>query len=83
MTALGFLVYAFVVVASSFAYNNDDECIFPFFDRAHITATSLPERGPYNARLHGNSAWSSELSSYSQHLTMELGDIYEIRSIFT
>ncbi|KYN19700.1 hypothetical protein ALC57_07926, partial [Trachymyrmex cornetzi] len=32
----------------------DDECIFPLLDRAYITATtSLPERGPNNARLHG------------------------------
>ncbi|XP_012057418.1 PREDICTED: neurexin-4 isoform X2 [Atta cephalotes] len=84
MTALGFLVYAFAVVASSFAYYNDDECIFPLLDRAQITATtSLPERGPNNARLHGDSAWSPELSSYNQHLTMELGDRYEIRSIST
>ncbi|XP_018363259.1 PREDICTED: neurexin-4 isoform X2 [Trachymyrmex cornetzi] len=84
MTALGFLVYAFAVVASSLAYYNDDECIFPLLDRAYITATtSLPERGPNNARLHGDSAWSPELSSYNQHLTMELGDRYEIRSIST
>ncbi|KYN19702.1 Neurexin-4 [Trachymyrmex cornetzi] len=31
----------------------------------------------------GDSAWSPELSSYNQHLTMELGDRYEIRSIST
>lgn len=31
----------------------------------------------------GDSAWSPELSSYNQHLTMELGDRYEIRSIAT
>ncbi|XP_018305702.1 neurexin-4 isoform X2 [Mycetomoellerius zeteki] len=84
MTAFGFLVYAFAVVASSLAYYNDDECIFPLLDRAHITATtSLSERGPNNARLHGDSAWSPELSSYNQHLTMDLGDKYEIRSIST
>ncbi|EGI67750.1 L-aminoadipate-semialdehyde dehydrogenase-phosphopantetheinyl transferase [Acromyrmex echinatior] len=55
MTALGFLVYAFAVVASSLAYYNDDECIFPLLDRAQITATtSLSERGPNNARLHAS-----------------------------
>ncbi|KYN20150.1 hypothetical protein ALC57_00032 [Trachymyrmex cornetzi] len=48
MTALGFLVYAFTV-ASSLVYYNDNECIFPLFSRAYITATTfLPERGPYN-----------------------------------
>lgn len=31
----------------------------------------------------GDSAWSPEVSSYNQHLTMELGDRYEIRSIAT
>lgn len=31
----------------------------------------------------GDSAWSPELSSYDQHLTLELGDRYEIRSIAT
>ncbi|XP_072742598.1 neurexin-4 isoform X2 [Anoplolepis gracilipes] len=82
MTALRCLVYAFAVTASSFAY--DDECYIPLLDRAQLTATSsLPERGPKNARLNGDSTWSPELSSYDQHLTMELGDRYEIRSIAT
>lgn len=31
----------------------------------------------------GDSTWSPVLSSYDQHLTMELGDRYEIRSIAT
>lgn len=31
----------------------------------------------------GGSTWSPELSSYDQHLTVELGDRYEIRSIAT
>ncbi|XP_011876421.1 PREDICTED: neurexin-4 isoform X2 [Vollenhovia emeryi] len=84
MTALGCLVYAFAVAAGSLAYAYDDECIFPLLDRAHLTATtSLPERGPNNARINGDSAWSPEQSSYNQHLTMELGARYEIRSIAT
>lgn len=31
----------------------------------------------------GDSAWSPVLNSYNQHLTTELGDRYEIRSIAT
>ncbi|KAF7414323.1 hypothetical protein HZH68_002812 [Vespula germanica] len=31
----------------------------------------------------GDSAWSPELSSYDQHLTVELSDRYEIRSVAT
>ncbi|XP_020287513.1 neurexin-4 isoform X1 [Pseudomyrmex gracilis] len=84
MTAFRCLVYAFAVAASSFVYAYDDECNIPLLDRAQLTATTyLPERGPQNARLNGDSTWSPELSSYDQHLTMELGDRYEIRSIAT
>lgn len=33
---------------------DDDECYIPLLDRAQLTATtSLPERGPKNARLNG------------------------------
>ncbi|XP_012235285.2 neurexin-4 isoform X1 [Linepithema humile] len=85
MTAFKCLVYIFAIVASSFAYTYyEDECNIALLDRAHIKATSsLPERGPKNARLDGDSAWSPELSSYNQHLTMELGARYEIRSVAT
>lgn len=31
----------------------------------------------------GDSAWSPELSSYDQHLAVELSDRYEIRSVAT
>lgn len=31
----------------------------------------------------GDSAWSPELSSYNQHLTMELGARYKIHSVAT
>ncbi|XP_012266909.1 neurexin-4 isoform X2 [Athalia rosae] len=62
----------------------DYECNVPLLDRAQLKATSfLNERGANNARLNGDSAWSPETSSYDQHLTVELGDRYEIRSIAT
>ncbi|XP_032688940.1 neurexin-4 isoform X2 [Odontomachus brunneus] len=84
MTALKCLVYALVVATSSLVYAYDDECNIPLLDRAHLTATSSKaDRGPKNARLNGDSTWSPVASSYDQHLTMELGDRYEIRSIAT
>ncbi|XP_018060131.1 PREDICTED: neurexin-4 isoform X1 [Atta colombica] len=84
MTALGFLVYAFAVVASSFAYYNDDECIFPLLDRAQITATtSLPERGPNNARLHGGNAWTASSSDFGQYLIIDLGQVMNITAVAT
>lgn len=43
---------------------DDDECYIPLLDRAQITATSsLPERGPQNARLNGKKRHSSILIS--------------------
>ncbi|XP_076625166.1 neurexin-4 isoform X4 [Colletes latitarsis] len=75
------LVLAFISNSFTSAY---DECNQPLLDKAQLRATSqLPERGPYNARLNGGSTWSPELSSYDQHLTVELGDRFEIRSIAT
>ncbi|XP_011050796.1 PREDICTED: neurexin-4 isoform X2 [Acromyrmex echinatior] len=84
MTALGFLVYAFAVVASSLAYYNDDECIFPLLDRAQITATtSLSERGPNNARLHGGNAWTASSSDFGQYLIIDLGQVMNITAVAT
>ncbi|KYN43175.1 Neurexin-4 [Trachymyrmex septentrionalis] len=84
MTALVFLVHAFAVVASSLAYYNDDECLFPLLDRAQITATtSLPERGPNNARLHGGNAWTASSSDFGQYLIIDLGQVTNITAVAT
>ncbi|XP_015181762.1 PREDICTED: neurexin-4 isoform X4 [Polistes dominula] len=77
-------VFVFALAINSLTNAYDYECNVPLLDKAHLTATtSLPERGAKNARLNGDSAWSPELSSYDQHLTVELSDRYEIRSVAT
>ncbi|KYM97578.1 PREDICTED: neurexin-4 [Cyphomyrmex costatus] len=84
MTAFGFLVYAFAVATGSLAYYSDDECIFPLLDRARITATtSLPERGPKNARLHGGNAWTASSSDFGQYLIIDLGQVMNITAVAT
>ncbi|CAK9811653.1 Nrx-IV [Anthophora plagiata] len=83
MNTIRCFVFVLAIASNSFTFAYD-ECNEPLLDRAHLTATtSLPNRGPKNARLNGGSTWSPELSSYDQHLTVELGDRYEIRSIAT
>ncbi|XP_043664141.1 neurexin-4 isoform X2 [Vespula pensylvanica] len=84
MNTFNCFVFVFALAANSLTNAYDYECNVPLLDRAHLTATTfLPERGPNNARLNGDSAWSPELSSYDQHLTVELSDRYEIRSVAT
>lgn len=61
--------------------NNYISCI-----HTHLLALLLlfpPYTWTWSLGFTGDSAWSSEFSSYNQHLTMELGDRYEIRSIAT
>ncbi|XP_074114384.1 neurexin-4 isoform X3 [Cotesia typhae] len=72
------------------AFSNRDyfpdeyECNSPLFDRAQIHATSyMKDREPHQARLYGKSAWTPSDNSYNQHLTLDLGDRVEIRSIQT
>ncbi|KAG5310309.1 NRX4 protein, partial [Acromyrmex insinuator] len=62
----------------------DDECIFPLLDRAQITATSsLSERGPNNARLHGGNAWTASSSDFGQYLIIDLGQVMNITAVAT
>ncbi|KAI4501924.1 hypothetical protein M0802_003259 [Mischocyttarus mexicanus] len=46
-------------------------------------AFTLPLHLDTGLGFTGDSAWSPELSSYDQHLTVELSDRYEIRSVAT
>ncbi|XP_026674787.1 neurexin-4 isoform X1 [Ceratina calcarata] len=83
MNTIRCFVFAFALTSNTFSFAYD-ECNEPLLDRAHLTATSsLSNRGPKNAKLNGDSTWSPELSSYDQHLTVELGERREIRSIAT
>ncbi|XP_015588334.1 neurexin-4 isoform X2 [Cephus cinctus] len=84
MMTLKYLILLFAVAGAPLTRAYDYGCNLPLLDRAQLKATtSLPERGPKNARLNGESAWSPEVSSYDQHLTIELSETSEIRSIAT
>ncbi|XP_066582441.1 neurexin-4 isoform X2 [Prorops nasuta] len=84
MSVYRYFLLALVLAPNLFTSAYDYECNIPLLDRAQLSATtSLSERGPENARLLGDSAWTPELSSYDQHITVELGARHEIRSIAT
>lgn len=56
---------------------DDDECNIPLLDRAQLTATtSLPERGPQNARLNGKKMKCLLLDLYSSHLFLQLNEYF-------
>ncbi|XP_076231523.1 neurexin-4 isoform X3 [Calliopsis andreniformis] len=64
--------------------SGDDECNEPLLDRAHLTATSsLPERGPNNARLNGGNAWTASSSDFGQYLVIDLGQVMNITAVAT
>ncbi|XP_014218966.1 neurexin-4 isoform X2 [Copidosoma floridanum] len=61
-----------------------DYCSYPLLDRAQLKASSsLPERGPSNARLYGPNAWTAHSSDFSQYLTIDLGQTMNITAIST
>ncbi|XP_044727167.1 neurexin-4 isoform X2 [Chrysoperla carnea] len=65
-------------------YYSEYECNTPLVEHAAITATSsMQERGPENARLNGESAWSPVESTYDHFLKLDLGERKEIRYIAT
>ncbi|KAK0157552.1 hypothetical protein PV328_011281 [Microctonus aethiopoides] len=78
----------FIFILSAFAVLKveayDYECNLPLLYKAHLSATSsMKDREPNDARLYGESAWTPHDNSYNQHLTVDLGDRCEIRSIAT
>ncbi|XP_050596211.1 neurexin-4 isoform X1 [Bombus affinis] len=83
MNTIRCFVFVFAIASNSFtsAY---DECNDPLLDRAHLTATtSLPNRGPKNARLNGGSAWTASSSDFDQYLIIDLGQIMNITAVET
>ncbi|XP_041970280.1 neurexin-4 isoform X2 [Aricia agestis] len=80
------LLYCYVeyTKADSAKYYYDYECNEPLVETAKLTATSsLRDRGPDNAKLYGSAAWTSQESSYYQHLTINLQKRKELRAIAT
>lgn len=63
---------------------SDYDCNEPLLDRAVLKATSsLPERGPENARLDGGNAWTAASSDFDQYLIFDLGQPMRITGIST
>ncbi|XP_073984244.1 neurexin-4 isoform X1 [Rhodnius prolixus] len=60
------------------------ECNDPLLDRAQLSATSsLPDRGPENARLDEGKAWTASYSGFDQALIVDLGQVMRVTSIAT
>ncbi|XP_053603353.1 neurexin-4 isoform X1 [Plodia interpunctella] len=86
------LYYLFVLVCCGITksgadyarYYYDYECNEPLLVNAHLTATSsLRERGPENAKLHGTNAWTASDSDFDQHLLIDLGSVKNVTRIAT
>ncbi|XP_076761850.1 neurexin-4 isoform X3 [Xylocopa sonorina] len=83
MNTIRCFVFVFAIASNSFstAY---DECNEPLLDKAHLTATtSLPNRGPDNARFNGGNAWTASSSDFDQYLIIDLGHIMNITAVAT
>ncbi|XP_063906965.1 neurexin-4 isoform X1 [Zophobas morio] len=65
-------------------FYNEYECNTALLDRAALSATSsLPSRGPENARLWGGHAWSAEENDFDQQLIVDLGQVKNVTRIRT
>ncbi|XP_076231521.1 neurexin-4 isoform X1 [Calliopsis andreniformis] len=83
MSTIKCFVLVFAIASNSFTFAYD-ECNEPLLDRAHLTATSsLPERGPNNARLNGGNAWTASSSDFGQYLVIDLGQVMNITAVAT
>lgn len=61
-----------------------DDCSYPLIERAKLKATtSLPQRGPSNAKLYGKNAWTASSSDFTQYLIIDLGQTMNITGIST
>ncbi|XP_047345060.1 neurexin-4 isoform X2 [Vespa velutina] len=84
MNTFNCFVVVFALAANSLTNAYDYECNVPLLDRAHLTATtSLPERGPNNARLNGGNAWTASSSDFGQYLIIDLGQVMNITAVAT
>lgn len=71
----------FAVTVTAYDY---DYCNYQLLDRAQLKATtSLPGRGPSNARLNGPNAWTASSSDNSQYLIIDLDQTMNITAIAT
>ncbi|XP_022919939.1 neurexin-4 isoform X2 [Onthophagus taurus] len=60
------------------------ECNYELMHKAQLSATSsLPHRGPKNAILYGDSAWTPRDSTYNQFLTLDIGERVKIYALAT
>ncbi|XP_016910778.1 neurexin-4 isoform X1 [Apis cerana] len=83
MNTIKCFIFIFAIICNSFTFAYD-ECNEPLLDRAHLTATtSLPNRGPENARLNGGSAWTASSSDFGQYFIIDLGQIMNITAVAT
>ncbi|CAK9800818.1 Nrx-IV, partial [Anthophora quadrimaculata] len=83
MNTIRCFVFVLAIASNSFTFAYD-ECNEPLLDRAHLTATtSLPNRGPKNARLNGRNAWTASSSDFGQYLIIDLGHVTNITAVAT
>ncbi|XP_012283135.1 neurexin-4 isoform X1 [Orussus abietinus] len=84
MKARECLAFLLAVIVSPIAKAYDYECNLPLLDKAELKATtSLPERGPENARLNGGNAWTASSSDFAQYLIIDLGQVMNITAVAT
>ncbi|XP_015588333.1 neurexin-4 isoform X1 [Cephus cinctus] len=84
MMTLKYLILLFAVAGAPLTRAYDYGCNLPLLDRAQLKATtSLPERGPKNARLNGGNAWTASSSDFDQYLIIDLGQVMNITEIAT
>ncbi|CAK9823551.1 Nrx-IV [Anthophora retusa] len=83
MNTIRCFVFVLAIASNSFTFAYD-ECNEPLLDRAQLTATtSLPNRGPKNARLNGRNAWTASSSDFGQYLIIDLGHVTNITAVAT
>lgn len=78
---LVFLVFDVIIYA---ARGDEYECNEELLKGAALSATSsLRDRGPENARLHGGNAWTASNSDFDQYLIIDLGSVRNVTRIAT
>lgn len=78
-----FLLYCYHQQTSAEFYN-EYECNKPLMHRAELKATSsMEERGPENAVLYGENAWSAQENDFDQQLIVDLGQVMNVTRIWT
>lgn len=84
MDALKLFVFLLLILRIRTANADDYECNEELLKSAALSATSsLPDRGPNNARLYGDNAWTASSSDFDQYLIVDLGSVRNVTRIAT